>query len=180
MSKVFWINRRNKANKIWCVTLVYTVQELWNIFIFKLFSNVLLKLYLWIDFGRLKPCTQQADGRPSGSFCSSVEVFSVYSAPSAEVGPRQLFRDDSTCWIGVGARRSFGPSHHSEWLFSWRTSAQERHRMDVLGAAHISRLLRAQVRYFKCRRAVCTLIMEATRSRCDALIFSKRVRAASR
>ncbi len=33
-----------------------------------------------------------------------------------------------------------------------------------LGAAHISRLLRTQVRYFKCRRAVCTLIMEATRS----------------
>ncbi len=33
-----------------------------------------------------------------------------------------------------------------------------------LGAAHISRLLRAQVRYFKCRSAVCALIMEATRS----------------
>ncbi len=33
-----------------------------------------------------------------------------------------------------------------------------------LGAAHISRLLHAQVRYFKCRSAVCTLIMEATRS----------------
>ncbi len=32
------------------------------------------------------------------------------------------------------------------------------------GAAHISRLLRAQVRYFKCKRAVCALIMEATRS----------------
>ncbi len=31
-----------------------------------------------------------------------------------------------------------------------------------LGAAHISRLLRAQVRYFKCRSAVCALIMEAT------------------
>ncbi len=40
-----------------------------------------------------------------------------------------------------------------------------------LGAAHISRLLRAQVRYFKCRSAVCALIMEATRSRCDALVF---------
>ncbi len=33
-----------------------------------------------------------------------------------------------------------------------------------LGAAHISRLMRAQVRYFKCRSAVCALIMEATRS----------------
>ncbi len=33
-----------------------------------------------------------------------------------------------------------------------------------LGAAHISRLLRAQVRYFNCRSAVCALIMEATRS----------------
>ncbi len=33
-----------------------------------------------------------------------------------------------------------------------------------LGAAHISRLLRAQVRYFKCRSPVCALIMEATRS----------------
>ncbi len=33
-----------------------------------------------------------------------------------------------------------------------------------LGAAHISRILRAQVRYFKCRSAVCALIMEATRS----------------
>ncbi len=33
-----------------------------------------------------------------------------------------------------------------------------------LGATHISRLLRAQVRYFKCRSAVCALIMEATRS----------------
>ncbi len=32
-----------------------------------------------------------------------------------------------------------------------------------LGAAHISRILRAQVRYFKCRSAVCA-IMEATRS----------------
>ncbi len=31
-----------------------------------------------------------------------------------------------------------------------------------LGAAHISRLLRAQVRYFKCRSAVCALIMEAS------------------
>ncbi len=50
----------------------------------------------------------------------------------------------------------------------------------LLGAVHISRLLRAQVRYFKCRRAVCALIMEATRSRCDALVFSRRVRAASR
>ncbi len=45
-----------------------------------------------------------------------------------------------------------------------------------LGAAHISRLLHAQVRYFKCRSAVCALIMEATRSRCDALVFSRRVR----
>ncbi len=33
-----------------------------------------------------------------------------------------------------------------------------------LGAAHISRLLHAQIRYFKCRSAVCALIMEATRS----------------
>ncbi len=33
-----------------------------------------------------------------------------------------------------------------------------------LGTAHISRLMRAQVRYFKCRSAVCALIMEATRS----------------
>ncbi len=33
-----------------------------------------------------------------------------------------------------------------------------------LGPVHISRLLRAQVRYFKCIRAVCALIMEATRS----------------
>ncbi len=32
------------------------------------------------------------------------------------------------------------------------------------GAARISRHLRAQVRYFKCRRAVCALIIEATRS----------------
>ncbi len=36
-----------------------------------------------------------------------------------------------------------------------------------LGAAHISRLLRAQVRYFKCRSTVCALIMEATRSHRD-------------
>ncbi len=45
--------------------------------------------------------------------------------------------------------------------------SQERCRRtrQALGAAHISRLLRAQVRYFKCRRAVCALIMEATRSR---------------
>ncbi len=41
--------------------------------------------------------------------------------------------------------------------------------LTFLGAAHISRLLRAQVRYFKYRRAVCVLIMEATRSRCDAV-----------
>ncbi len=32
-----------------------------------------------------------------------------------------------------------------------------------LGAAHISRLMRSQVRYFKCRSAVCTLIMDEAR-----------------
>ncbi len=36
-------------------------------------------------------------------------------------------------------------------------------KTSLLGAAHISLLLRAQVRYFKCKRAVCSLIMEAVR-----------------
>ncbi len=34
-----------------------------------------------------------------------------------------FFSADSICWIGVRARRSVGPSDHSDWLFSWRTSA---------------------------------------------------------
>ncbi len=43
-----------------------------------------------------------------------------------------FFSGNSTCWIGVGACRSVGPSDHPDWLYSWRTSAQERRRTDVL------------------------------------------------
>ncbi len=49
-----------------------------------------------------------------------------------------------------------------------------RQKETPIGAIHILCLLRAQVRYFKCRRAAGVLIMEAT------LAFSRRVRAASR
>ncbi len=49
----------------------------------------------------------------------------------------------------------------------------------VRGHSHIASFARSSS-LFKCRRVVCALIMEATRSRCDALVFSMRVRAASR
>ncbi len=49
-----------------------------------------------------------------------------------------------------------------------------RQKETPIGAIHILRLLRSQVRYFKCRRAAGALIMEAT------LAFSRHVRAASR
>ncbi len=51
-----------------------------------------------------------------------------------------FFSADSTCWIDVGARRSVGPSDHSDWLFSWRTSAAERCRRDVLLGHWVSRV----------------------------------------
>ncbi len=72
----------------------------------------------------LKPGTHQADGR--AVFVRRPTKFSQY------VPHRWLklvvvcfFTADSTWWIGVGARRSVGPSDHSDLLFSWRTSAWE-------------------------------------------------------
>ncbi len=35
-------------------------------------------------------------------------------------------------------RQSVGPSDHSDWLFSWRTSAREKRRTDVLIGRRVS------------------------------------------
>ncbi len=74
----------------------------------------------------------QADGRPSGSFCS---VFSMYS--TAEVGPLLLFFNMLN-WTIHGARQSVRPSDHSDWLFSCRSSVREKHRTDVLLGRRVS------------------------------------------
>ncbi len=64
----------------------------------------------------------QADGRPFLLWVGS------------EVGFRLLFSADSS-WI---ASELVGPSDHSDWLFRWRTSAQERHWMHMLFDGRVS------------------------------------------
>ncbi len=71
-------------------------------------------------------------------FVGRLNFLSVFRTFGWSWSSSAFFSADSTCWIGVGARRSVGPSYHSDWLFSWRTRARERRRTDVLLGRRVS------------------------------------------